>query len=152
MFLLIFFLWIVFNARITIEVIIIGLLVTAAVYWFLCKYLKFSPKQEQRILKALPYAFCYLFVLIWEIIMANAFVSKRILFYKPKLEPELISFQSGLKTDLANVILANSITLTPGTITVSLKNGEYWVHCLDKSLAKGLDNSVFLRLLKKMER
>jgi multicomponent Na+:H+ antiporter subunit E len=49
------------------------------------------------------------------------------------------------------VILANSITLTPGTITVSLTDDHLLVHCLDKSLAEGMDDSVFVRLLQKME-
>ena len=46
---------------------------------------------------------------------------------------------------------ANSITLTPGTITVSLSDDEYVVHCLDKELAQGIDSSVFVELLKRIE-
>ena len=46
---------------------------------------------------------------------------------------------------------ANSITLTPGTITVSLTDNEYTVHCLDKELAEGISSSVFVKLLTKLE-
>ena len=47
--------------------------------------------------------------------------------------------------------LANSITLTPGTITVSLKDDTYEVHCLDKGLSEGIEDSCFVKLLKEME-
>ncbi|MBQ8547563.1 MAG: Na+/H+ antiporter subunit E, partial [Lachnospiraceae bacterium] len=57
-----------------------------------------------------------------------------------------------LKTDLARTVLANSITLTPGTITVELTEDEFKVHCLDKEMAEGIEDSVFVRLLLKMER
>ena len=56
-----------------------------------------------------------------------------------------------LKTEMARVMLANSITLTPGTITVSLTDQELLVHCLDKSLAEGMEDSEFVKLLEKLE-
>ena len=49
------------------------------------------------------------------------------------------------------MIFANSITLTPGTITVSLKGDELVIHCLDKTMAEGMEDTVFERLLEKME-
>ena len=47
--------------------------------------------------------------------------------------------------------LANSITLTPGTITVDLHDNHYLVHALDASLVEGLDDGVFVQPLVKME-
>ncbi len=70
--------------------------------------------------------------------------------YEP--EPAIVHFQTDLKTTFARVLLANSITLTPGTITVSLKDNIYTVHCLDKELAMGIDSSVFVKLLERIER
>ncbi len=52
-------------------------------------------------------------------------------------KPALVRFKTDLKTKQARVVLANSITLTPGTITVTLEEDEYVVHCLDKELAEG---------------
>ena len=63
----------------------------------------------------------------------------------------LISFKTSLKTKMAKMLLANSITLTPGTITVSLRDDVYMVHCYDKSMAKGLNNTVFEKKLLKLE-
>ena len=63
----------------------------------------------------------------------------------------IVKVHTNLKTETARVILANSITLTPGTITVSLTEQELLVHCLDKSLAEGMEDSEFVRLLEAME-
>ena len=49
------------------------------------------------------------------------------------------------------MLLANSITLTPGTITVSVEGDRFCVHYLDKELADGVEDSVFVELLKEME-
>jgi multicomponent Na+:H+ antiporter subunit E len=70
---------------------------------------------------------------------------------KIEIEPQLIHFIVPLQTSIAKVILANSITLTPGTITVSLEGNEYRVHCLDSDLAEGISESVFVKKLIKME-
>ena len=64
----------------------------------------------------------------------------------------MVTFKTTLRSKISRVILANSITLTPGTITVSLWEDELIVHCLDKSMAEGMDNSVFVEMLEKMER
>lgn len=94
----------------------------------------------------------YLFVLVKEIVKAN-FAVMGILFsarYEP--EPAVVHFRVDLQSKFARVMLANSITLTPGTITVSMAGNDYIVHCLDKSLAEGIDRSVFVELLEKLER
>ena len=67
------------------------------------------------------------------------------------IEPKMIRFQTKLKKESSKVALANSITLAPGTITVTLENDEYCVHCLDKEFAEGIESSIFVTLLTKME-
>ena len=70
---------------------------------------------------------------------------------KEVVEPVLVKIHTNLKSEVARVMLANSITLTPGTITVSLRGQELLVHCLDKSLAEGMENSEFVKLLEALE-
>ena len=48
-------------------------------------------------------------------------------------------------------MLANAITLTPGTITVTLEGSEYTVHCLDESMAEGLQEGGFAAYIRKFE-
>ena len=67
------------------------------------------------------------------------------------MDPCLIRFRTDLGTEAARVALANSITLTPGTITVSLDGDGLLVHALDRDMARGLDESVFVRQLRRME-
>ena len=93
-----------------------------------------------------------MFVLVKEIIKANFAVIKMIMSSRYEIEPAVVKFKTDLKTTTARILLANSITLTPGTITVSLENDEYVVHCLDKSLAEGINSSIFVTLLRKLER
>ena len=71
----------------------------------------------------------------------------------PELQPEtaLVFFETDLTTGMAKTMLANSITLTPGTITVSVEDNRFCVHCLDRELAEGMEESVFVELLKEME-
>ena len=64
-------------------------------------------------------------------------------------EPLLVEFHSGLKRESLNVILANSITLTPGTITVFQEEDHFVVHALRREYAEGIENSVFIRLLRR---
>ena len=103
-------------------------------------------------MKKIPKMFRYLCVLILEIIKANFAVLHMILSEKEELEPTLVSFHSDMKTPTGRALLANAITLTPGTITVNLEDSDYVVHCLDESLAVGMDDSVFVELLSELEK
>ena len=93
----------------------------------------------------------YFIILVKEIIKANGEVIRLANSVKYELEPVVVTFKVDLNSYLLRVLLANSITLTPGTITISLKGNEYVVHCLDKSLATGMDKSIFVKLLKEMD-
>ena len=67
------------------------------------------------------------------------------------MEPKLIWFDTTLKTGLSQAILADSITLTAGTITVLAEDGRFLVHTLDKSLGEGIEDCEFQRRLEKLE-
>ena len=147
-----FALWLVFNGKVTTEIVLFGIVLSVAVYLFCWKFLEYSPKRELLALRLLPQGIGYFFVLVWEVIKANCTAISLIVSPKYEVEPVLVTFRTELKTDLARTVLANSITLTPGTITVELTEDEFKVHCLDKEMAEGMEDSVFVRLLLKMER
>ena len=151
MFLLLTLLWIVFNGRFTIEVLLFGVAISGLICFFLVRFFGYSFRKELRALKILPDLIIYIFVLLFEIIKANFTVMKLILFKAREIEPVVVHFHTDLKSRYAKVLLANSITLTPGTITSSMHDDEYYVHCLDKKLGNGISDSVFVRRLKKME-
>lgn len=151
MFILFFIIWIIFNGQLTLEIALFGIAISTIMYWFVCKFFGYSIKREVLNIKLFGYVIKYFAVLVWEIIKANVQVVKMIGTSRYELEPALVTFHTNLKTESARVLLANSITLTPGTITVSLDEDEYMVHCLDKSLGIGIDESVFVEMLTKME-
>lgn len=151
MLLLFFLAWIIFNGRLTLEIALFGIAVSGAMFAFVCAFMDHSLEKERRFYKKIPAFFQYLYHLIREILSANLAVSRLILTRREVLEPVIVHVRTDLKSETARVILANSITLTPGTITVSLTGNELLVHCLDRSLSEGMEDSVFVRLLHKME-
>ena len=151
MLLLFFIVWVVFNGRLTLEIALFGVAVAGAVFAFVCKFMGYSLQKELRFYKKISSFFQYLYYLVKEIIAANITVSRMILTRKEQMEPVIVHVHTDLKTETARMMLANSITLTPGTITVALTENDLLVHCLDKSLSQGMEDSVFVRLLHKME-
>ena len=151
MYFLYFALWVIFNGNITLEICLFGVVIAAAVFAFTCRFMDYSIEKEKKLLKKVPKMIHYVCVLILEIIKANFSVIHMILSEKEELEPTLVKFRSDMKTPTGRALLANAITLTPGTITVTLEDSEYVVHCLDESLAEGMSDSVFVELLTELE-
>ena len=151
MLLLFFVSWIIFNGKITLEIIIFGIVISLLVFLFVCRFMNYNMAKEIRLYKKIPLFAKYIVLLIKEIIKANLGVCKMTFSRKEIMEPVLVHIRTELKSESLRVILANSITLTPGTITVSLKDNDLYVHCLDKSLAGDVINSPFTELLLKIE-
>ncbi len=151
MYIIFFLIWIIFNGQFTLEIAAFGLVISGLVYWFTCRFLNYKPQYDILLFKRFFLLIHYIFVLVTEILKANFTVFKMVYTSKYEIEPVVIHFRTGLTSNFAKVLLANSITLTPGTITVSLKDDEYVVHCLDKDLAVGIDSSIFVELLERIE-
>jgi len=83
--------------------------------------------------------FFYVPWLIYQIAMSTFHVSAIALSPKMPISPRIIRFKTKLESDISWVTLANSITLTPGTITMDIQDGEFIVHALDKKAADELD-------------
>lgn len=151
MYILFYLFWIILNGRITVEIAVTGLFVSGLLYAFMCRFMGWSVKRDIYSLKYSSFMIAYLFVLIKEIIKANLATISIIFNERVIKEPVLVSFDVDIKSPILRVLLANSITLTPGTITVSLEDNHYVVHALDESFADGIEDSVFVKMIKKME-
>lgn len=152
MFLLYFILWVVFNGNFTLEIAIFGVVIAAAVFAFTCKFMDYSIDKEKQLIKNTFSILRYIIVLVIEIVKANFAVIHLILSEEEEVEPLFVSFKSDLSGPGYRSALANAITLTPGTITVLLEDNVYTVHCLDETLAEGINKSVFVDMLTKMEK
>ena len=151
MLLLFFAAWLIFNGRITLEIAMFGIAVAGLMFAFICRFMDYSVEKERAFYRKVPLLCKYVVLLIREIIKANLAVCAMILTRREVMEPAIVKVHTDLKTETARVILANSITLTPGTITVSLVGQEMLVHCLDKTLAEGMEDSAFVKLLEELE-
>ncbi len=83
--------------------------------------------------------------LLWEIAKANLHVARVILTPSLPVRPRLLRIRAEQKTDLGRVILANSITLTPGTVTLDVREGTLLVHALTAKSAEGLESGEMNR-------
>lgn len=148
-----FLLWLIFNGRITFEIVIAGAFISFMLDVFIRKVLRLNLTVSNLFMavKILPHILLYVIVLLVEIIRANFAITKLVLSPHLDVEPCLVKFKTPLKTEAARVALANSITLTPGTITVSLEGSSLLVHALNREIADGLEGSIFEKLLARME-
>lgn len=151
MFFLFFLIWLILNGRVTLEIVLFGLIISAVLYFFMCRFMGHTLRKEGRFFRKLGYGLAYAAYLVRDIFTANFQVLRFLLSPKYEVEPVLVRFRVPLKNPNSRTALANSITITPGTITVTLEEDEYLVHCLDKSLADGLQQSKLIELLYKME-
>ncbi|MCB1233895.1 MAG: Na+/H+ antiporter subunit E [Verrucomicrobiae bacterium] len=90
----------------------------------------------------------YLGWLMWQVVLSNLHLLR--LALAPgglaEVKPRVVSFRTTLKTDFEKFLLANSITLTPGTITVKILGDEFLVHAVSETAASGLDGQMERRI------
>ena len=86
--------------------------------------------------------FCrYAFWLFWQIVLANIHLT--LLAFSPKslkrdIDPHIITFRTRLRSEFAKFVLANSITLTPGTVTIRVHGDLFYVHAISRLAAGDL--------------
>ncbi len=90
----------------------------------------------------------YLLWLLWQVVLSNIDILKLALSPSglSRVQPCIVKFDTTLKTDFEKFLLANSITLTPGTITVKILGDRYYVHAISEHFAGGLDGEMERRI------
>jgi multicomponent Na+:H+ antiporter subunit E len=83
-------------------------------------------------------ALCYWPWLLKEIVMANIHVAKALLRRDMAIDLQVVTVKSSQRSELGRVIYANSITLTPGTVTISIEDDTLAVHALTRGTAEDL--------------
>jgi len=127
LFILAFIFWLLLTFNLAVANIIVGLvasLITALLFgkYFIKDVIPFL--QPQRYF----WLIVYLFIFTWECIKANFDVAYRVLHPAMPIKPGIVKVKLGLKTNIAKTILANSITMTPGTISVDIIDDYIYVH------------------------
>jgi len=130
--------WIILTASLNLSSLLIGL-VSAFLVTLICQAL-LHPHLE-RVNMSIGTAFRHLFYipfLFKEIVKANIDVAERVIDPKLPIDPTVIKFKFPLEEDLPRIALANSITLTPGTLTIDVEDHEFTIHCLAEEHVRGI--------------
>lgn len=96
-------------------------------------------------------AFVYLPWLFWQIAKANVAVARLILAPKLRLSPKLIRVRPDQQSEVAKVVYANSITLTPGTVSLDIRGQQLLVHALTEEAAYELAQGEMNRRVCRLE-
>ncbi|HIG29340.1 MAG TPA: cation transporter [Verrucomicrobiales bacterium] len=93
----------------------------------------------------------YIVWLYWEMLKANVDVVRRVWDPQLPIEPHLFRLEYRTKTGFATAVYANSITVTPGTVTVSVDERTLLIHALSNESAQGLKDGVMHRKCLRLE-
>lgn len=143
MFIMLFVVWLLLNNSLQTEIILIGLGISLVLPLLLCgkcevfTNLSLSPK-------AILYSFLFLFTFIVELFKANFDVARRVISPSLPINPGIVEVKTKLKSKIGRVILADSITLTPGTFTLELEGDSLFIHWID---VKSTDVNESTRLI-----
>ena len=149
-FTILFIIWLILSGRFDLFHIGLGIIACTIVTLFSGDLLFTSPQIKQLAL-LWPRFILYIPWLLYQVFLANLQVMY--LVFHPRmielLDPKIIEFKSRLKSDMSRVTLANSITLTPGTITVFVSvYGDFHVHVISPRFAESLPGEMETRVAK----
>lgn len=122
--------WLILNNSLQLPVVLIGAGVALLLSIVLCgrcsvlNEIKLSPK-------SIFYTFIFLGVFLWELVKSNFDIAWRVLSPALPINPGIIKSETILKSKMARMILANSITLTPGTFTIDIVGNTFYIHCVN---------------------
>ena len=144
--------WILLSGKFDLFHLTLGV-ISSALVSFLSADLLMYEQGRNRIATGVRFLL-YLPWLLYQIVLANLHVTFLALHPKMKdrIDPTIVTFKTKLTTDIAKVALANSITLTPGTITVRIEDQVFYVHAISRKAAAGLPGEMEERLAKVFER
>ena len=144
-----FVIWVILNGNFSAEVLGSGAVVAILTGLLFCRScsifdeIRFTPK-------SIVYSVIYIFVFIGELIKSNLDVARRVISPKLPINPGIVEVQTKLTSKIGRMILANSITLTPGTFTVEITDDRLFIHWIDvKSLNVEEDTEMIVRKFEK---
>lgn len=135
--LLLFVFWIILTASFAAYDLVLGAVCSALVATISFTILAHTldPRITPLVMLRFPF---FALALIVEIIKANIDVALIIINPRLPIDPRIVEYQTFLPDDLPRTVFADSITLTPGTVTVELEGDRLYVHCLAEQHQEGL--------------
>lgn len=140
--------WVVMSGKFEIFHLTVGFLTVAFFNWMQTGLRPLREEHEPRF--AAIGLILYIPWLIWQMLVSSIYVAGLILKGPDHVAPSLIRFRCPLPSVVHRVVLANSITLTPGTLTVDLKDNGYLVHALTQKTADEVLEGTLARRVAKL--
>lgn len=142
LFLALFAFWILLSERFEAKFLLIGLGASLIGTFISREIMILSRDEKGKVYHGFDFpVFKYIKYWIWligQIVIANIEVALIILNPKLPIDPQVFVFKQKMKNPLAHLSLANSITLTPGTVTIDIDEDEYIIHALTKEAGEAL--------------
>ncbi len=145
-FTLLFAFWLILSGFFDPFHLSLGLVSCALVTWWSSDLMFESTTPPKRLVRQGWRLAGYLCWLLWQIVLSNIHLFKLSLGDLKEVSPRVVKFRTGLKSDFAKFLLANSITITPGTITVKILGDVFYVHAISAEAAAGLDGGMERRI------
>jgi len=152
-FLIMFGFWILLSGKFDLFHLTLGVLSSALVAFLSSDILMHDTKKNDRLTVAFR-LIAYIPWLLYQIVLSTIHVALLALHPKmlTRIDPTIVTFKTKLKSNVARVALANSITLTPGTITIRIEGNIFYVHAISRKAAAGLPGEMEDRLARVFER
>lgn len=143
LFLIILAVWFILSGTFKLPFVIYGPVASLIISIYclpLCKFKGIRTDRIYYVFNVNPFRFLFYFIwLVGEIVKSSLSVAKVVLIGEKAMNPKILWFKADYDNPTARTLLANSITLTPGTVTLDIfDNGVYSVHALTDSAAEGL--------------
>jgi multicomponent Na+:H+ antiporter subunit E len=130
LFFILFIIWLALTSSFHWQELSVGILISFILSFILHKnYLALGLPPLS--IKRIAFAIVYIVVLFKEIVIANIDVAYRVIHPKMPIKPGIVVIKTTLKQDIAKLILANSITLTPGTFTLDILGDMLLIHWIN---------------------
>ncbi len=130
LFVILLIIWLLLTSSFHWQELLVGILVSMVLALLLHK--RYSELGLPPLgLKRIVWSIVYVAVLFKEIIVANIDVAYRVIHPKMPIKPGIVVIKTGLRQDIAKLILANSITLTPGTFTLDILEDRILIHWIN---------------------
>ena len=148
MFVVLFGFWMVLSGRTETKFVVYGLITAIVTTWVTYPLFLVPNKDGSKRYfvfgVSIPKFIMYFFWLMWQLVLANIDVLLATTAQELEIDPKVVRFYFRADNPMASVVLANSITLTPGTVTINVTDdGLYEIHALTKGAAAGvLDGSM----------
>jgi len=146
-----FIFWVAVSGNLKWPQLVVGLAAAVFITYFNRNLVITAEDRPPVRLRTIVWLVGYFFRLLYDIVIANFQVAWLVLHPRMPIEPNMVPLEVDIERVASRVLLANSITLTPGTLTILADEKKYLVHALTFKSGDGLKNWSLIERLKHME-